>query len=475
MVERIPEDKRKRIVALWLRLKTYSQISSEVGVSPAAISNVINDELKQAPDLKDVRSLLEFQAENNLSHLDMALGSKVAGWMRDLGIDFEDGEKAIRFYKDSGFGEKAPELVDAGQRMKTLEDVSRTSYDDLIEEFEEKTESVKELSEEEAKLLQSVKELQKKLRHLKELDLLMQKITGRSISIEMLDKIIDDGLRLSKVGLSPSVGEILAKELTKQGIEPQLAANLVVKMLKEASSLEENLSNKTERVNILTSQINQIEAALQRLATTSKGELVELESVRKTYADAVKLVQDTQEDYTKTQKSLEDIYSQKKTDLEKDYSQRKKEIEADLRTAKEGKEEAMKGLEAVYFTIKGHLEDEVKAITAVKDQLGNDLLVRKSIIEKFEKDIIQLISAAESGIKKIKHIDMLMGLIKAPESLNEGPQEVLEPIMSLLSPLETYVTRIEPKITNGPGLKQSLAAFREHVALVVMGRTVKHG
>jgi len=195
-MKRIYISTEKRIIELWFKGLPRDTIAQQVGVSGSTVSEVVN---RFPKELEDLRRLSRELRKFGLSVSEAQKGAKLCFKLEEWGVRFNGLQGSIQAMQKIGQSSsyEPQHLITSATRLSHLEEKAGGSYFEIIEDFEDKIESVEKLKKRERKLMQNVKELDTK----RKTKLAENQVTVREIAytVNLRKNLRRHGLKLSDV------------------------------------------------------------------------------------------------------------------------------------------------------------------------------------------------------------------------------------------------------------------------------------
>jgi len=235
MTGRITTPSRNRVVTLWLLGENYREIQAETGVSLGAIAAIIDEERKRVPDVDGLRGLNVALQGHHVTIPDALRGATIIQKVNDLDID---QKRALSCLKALSRYERPDLVLDAAQELMELEASSGRPYQQILADVVAKEQRRR-------RLVANIGNLERKegvaLASLHEVDglrAIAAKMKAHRITADRLDGIIENGVKLERLGFTLAAAESLATELARIGMDPSKASAVLAAMLAKYEGLE---------------------------------------------------------------------------------------------------------------------------------------------------------------------------------------------------------------------------------------------
>jgi len=202
----IPEATRRWIIDLWLRGLSYRDISARTGVSLGAISNIIEEEKRRAPDLENLKLLSDYLFKAKANIADALRGAQLLSTIDASTLSAVDLPECIKFYSKAG--DAAPQIIAAGYQVMHLSATTGLGYPELISDIQNGTWARDQLQKSIIALQAQHKQLRSELPELERLKNLDEKIRKKSINYEQLETFIEKASKLETLGFTEAEAEI---------------------------------------------------------------------------------------------------------------------------------------------------------------------------------------------------------------------------------------------------------------------------
>jgi transcriptional regulator with XRE-family HTH domain len=201
MVRDITPEARRSVLELWMGGLNYREISDRIGVSGGAISNIITDARRAAPDIDDLRKLNLVLKRLGMSPEDALRGTTFLEKLDHLQISTDTLDSSVSFY--TRYGAETPQILAGGQRLRKLEETQGKPYEKIVAEADEATGRLNSMKEQ-------IRQFEPRLNHLKNQE---QTLRARGYTQEVMSKLVSSD--------SESGRETLRRVLTIEGYESQ--------------------------------------------------------------------------------------------------------------------------------------------------------------------------------------------------------------------------------------------------------------
>jgi chromosome segregation ATPase len=417
---------KTEVLRRWLNGETYQRISEETGVSMGAISEIIEEYRQKAPDIDGLRQLRLALGKAKASLPDALRGAQFLTKIDELQFDSKYLPGCLALIKQAG--ERAPELITASARLIDLEQRAKKPYEQFLQQFNQQLAAETELKGRVRTLEDKELNLANSIRHLDKLNALQQTIETNKITPTILETLIDDELRLQKLGFTTQDAEILAQELAKRKLDPNIASMQIASLLQECSSLEEAKEKAQAEARKWASERDKAQQEAELLKEKCLGRRNEIQRLEEAYKERKQL--------------LENGHQALKEGLKADHDATKQTLDADLLKRLQEKESQVQDLQTKAGTLRAEIEGlESTKATAMKElQIAN---ANKSEAEAALQTI-------KEAVDKSKGLATVVSLIQNPTALENRPQ-VLETMIAILQGFRTYL-----KLTYPNGWKKGI-------------------
>jgi len=291
---------KDQALRLWLNGESYRRICAETGMSLGALSAYINELRKESPDLDQLRELSAILNKNNLSIFDAVRGSKLLEKLNQLGVSLEDLDSYVklaqRISHEKGVG--AEGFVESAMKLIDLEGLTGKTYEELVEDLEERKRQVEELearakgvqleiqklTERKAQLEGEISEAERKLSQIsQELNRAVSAQERlRKLGVERVASLAEFIGDCEALGFNAQEVQNLAawrKSLAEMGIDPDRLGDFIKRrgslerqlnnLAREKSSREREVKQLREEYMRLWSQVNALRGDISRLSSLS--------------------------------------------------------------------------------------------------------------------------------------------------------------------------------------------------------------
>jgi len=415
----IPDSIKIEVLRRWLNGETYRPIGAELGLSTGVISEIIEEYRQKAPDIDGLRQLRLALGKAKARLPEALRGAQFLTKIDELQFDSKYLPGCLALIKQAG--ERAPELTSASARLIDLEQKAGKPYEQFLQQFNQQLAAetelqrrVKTLEDEELKLASSI-------RHLEKLNALQQTIETNEITSTILETLIGDGLRLQKLGFTTQDAEILARELAKRNLDPNIASTQIASLLRECQSLEEAKEK--------------AQAEARKWASERDKAQQDVELLRKQDLGLRNEIQRLEEAYKERKQLLENEHQALKEGLKADHDATKQFLDADLLKRLQENESHVQDLQKKASTLTAQIQglESTKATAMQELEIAN---ANKSEAEAALQTI-------KEAVDKSKGLATIVSLIENPTALENRPQ-VLETMIAILQGFRTYLERTYP-------------------------------
>ncbi len=200
-MRKIPENVKKKALAMWFEGYSYREISRKLGVSTGEMSNIAAEERERTPDLDQLRRINVMVMKEGGSVSDAVRGVKLLDVLNERGVGLDTLHSYIELSNriSSDKGVEAERFVDSSMKLMSLESKTGKSYWEVLKDFEERIKQIegldakaKSVQDEIQKLMEARAQLEGEIREVKE---------RRSASLQELNQAISTRERLRKIGL----------------------------------------------------------------------------------------------------------------------------------------------------------------------------------------------------------------------------------------------------------------------------------
>ena len=270
MVHRFPTEERNRIVLLWLDGNSYREISAKTNnASLGAISNIIDEETKKIPDIKELRQLNVTLKKTGSNLTEVLRGTRFLEKLNSLNLPIDGIESCIKLLDK--YGEAAGDVLLSGQKLMELELSQGKTYNYILSEAAEKASRLEETTKRVKNLRTEEETVKKSLRDIEQLKAINEKMSNSSLTVQRLDAFIEHNIRLEQLGLTPKATELLASELAKHGIDPQKAATTLSELLAEKKNLETTVTQLRKEKTTFQRDLDASKSWRTRLEESTEG------------------------------------------------------------------------------------------------------------------------------------------------------------------------------------------------------------
>jgi len=354
MVRQLPTEVRRRVAELWLDGNTYRDISRETGVSVGAIASIIEEERRRVPDIEELRALRQSLKRTDTAVADAQRGARFLEKLDSLNIHIDRLPAYVNLLDQ--YGQKAGEILELGQRLRNLEASCGKTYNEIVADAAEKTNRLQEMTIRIGDLKREEETIKKSLQDISQLKALSEKMGHHSLSLHRLDSFIEHHIKLEELGFSPKATELLASELSNQGLDPQKAASKLASLLSQHQELAMTVAQ-LEREKI------KVQADIKSKKDQQEALARQLETLRQQVNSFESLIQNE-----------ENIHRNKIAQLAEQHALKQKELEAQIQNLETKRKAVAKEIEM--------LKDEGEAVQA---RLGEAQAALQNIEEMTEK------------------------------------------------------------------------------------------
>jgi chromosome segregation ATPase len=402
------------VLRRWLNGETYRPIGAELGLSTGVISEIIEEYRQKAPDIDGLRQLRLALGKAKASLPDALRGAQFLTKIDELQFDSKYLPGCLALIKQ--MGERAPELITASARLIDLEQRAKKPYEQFLLQFNQQLAAetelkgrVRTLEDEELKLASSI-------RHLEKLNALQETIETNKITPTILETLIGDGLRLQKLGFTTQHAEILARELAKRNLDPNIASTQIASLLQERLSLEEAKEKAQAEAKGWASERDKVYQDVELLRKQDLGLRNELQRLEEAYKERKQL--------------LENGHQALKEGLKADHDATKQTLDADLLKRLQEKESHIQDLQKKASNLTAQIQglESTKATTMQELKIAN---ANRSEAEAALK-------AIKEAVDKSKGLATVVSLIETPTALENRPQ-VLETMIAISKGFRAYL------------------------------------
>jgi len=410
----ISDSVKLEVLRRWLNGETYRPIGAELGLSTGVISEIIEEYRQKAPDIDGLRQLRLALGKAKASLPDALRGAQFLTKIDELQFDSKYLPGCLALIKQ--MGERAPELITASARLIDLEQRAKKPYEQFLLQFNQQLAAetelkgrVRTLEDEELKLASSI-------RHLEKLNALQETIETNKITPTILETLIGDGLRLQKLGFTTQHAEILARELAKRNLDPNIASTQIASLLQERLSLEEAKEKAQAEAKGWASERDKVYQDVELLRKQDLGLRNELQRLEEAYKERKQL--------------LENGHQALKEGLKADHDATKQTLDADLLKRLQEKESHIQDLQKKASNLTAQIQglESTKATTMQELKIAN---ANRSEAEAALK-------AIKEAVDKSKGLATVVSLIETPTALENRPQ-VLETMIAISKGFRAYL------------------------------------
>jgi predicted nucleic acid-binding Zn-ribbon protein len=410
MVRRFSEEERRRIVELWLDGNSYRSVSAKMkNASLGAISSIINEEMKKVPDLEELRKLNMAVKRAGCSIEEASRGSQFLEKLKSLNIPVDRLSAAISLL--NRYGNKAKDLLEHAERLKELETSEGKTYDRIVAQAAQKTKELKDMTKRVGSLKAEEEALKQSLGEIEQLKTLSEKTKLHGLTIQRLDGFIEGSLRLEQLGFTPNAAQILANELSKQGLDPEKAAIALTSLLAEKKSLE-------AVVEEFLREKKKLQQDLQSLRDEQQSAAQNLRSLKTQIDD---LVQDIGK--------KEEAYKIRIDNLESEYRLKKEKLQAQL------------------LNLRREHETESKRIQKLRDD--------HEALQKTINGVQAMLRQIDDRVAESRPLATFASITEDPKSRLDQ-ETVLKVSIAFFEGLKTHLEAYPHIISYSKGLKQKL-------------------
>ena len=268
---------------------------------------------------------------------------------------------------------------------------------------------VKTLEDKELNLANSI-------RHLEKLNALQETIETNKITPTILETLIGDGLRLQKLGFTTQNAEILAQELAKRKLDPNIASTQIASLLQERLSLEEAKEKAQAEATNWASERDKAQQDVELLRKEGLGLRNEIQRLQEAYRERKQL--------------LENEHQALKAGLEADHDARKQILDADLLKH--------------YQEAKGHVQDLQKKASTLTAQIQGLESTKATAMQELQianankSEAEAALKAIKEAVDKSKSLATVVSLIENPTAPKNRPQ-VLETMIAISKGFRAYL------------------------------------
>jgi tetratricopeptide (TPR) repeat protein len=398
---------RKKAIKMWLNGGNFSTIRDKTGESVGKLSKDLNELRKEFPELDELRRITILINKNKSSIEQVLKGAHLVSELEKIKIDIETASDAIS--QISSYGKDASKILLQSREFYALAEQKGVSYSEILEDFKEKIEEVADLTENKKKLEGECEALRNLIKELDKLKKLQDKTSQHNITFEILDAIIENQLILEKLGFIPNTAEVLAKELNKNGLDPENASKMLSSLLSKYGSLVEavdSLQRAKETLETIIAKDNETSSKLQQ---TNQGFIELNDKLKRTFDEQKVKLQNEHEirvenlhskledEKKKAQKTIDELTGNIET-LKKQMEEMQVEIQfaqaiVDMLNSRDISENQLSTLterltRALEQKRKGYIFFSKAEVEGAKQQLIRDLsdLVKMDIVSKKEHE-----------------------------------------------------------------------------------------
>ncbi len=447
-----------KVVELWITLRPYGEITKLLGPGKTTISKIIKEACSREPELGDLKKLNAKLKADKLNVPEVRRANNLAEIMQTIGIDTARLEPALRFYENSGLGSRADGAIDAGLRMLKLEAEHNKTYNELLAEFGKLMESVGQLQKKENALKISIREQEKELEGLDVLRAIKAKADEYHIEVSELEKYIENGDKIQKLGFPPRTAELVAKELRKVKLTPVLAAARLAKLVEKGISLEESVSDKEVELG----KMRREERKLLNTAKTLRGSInqdgITLKTLRHRVGQLQAMVRKEEEIHDNQKELLGAAYNAKRLALRVKHLELENELKVSHRKTimqlEELKDEKIRQLKDAHSKTKGDLDKTIADLEGKKRILEEEIAALEEE-KKLGEQARQGLGDIEKGLRTVRVFKTLLALAESPSTTKASPAVILDPYIAILGWLFSYISIAEVHLLRRADLRKS--------------------
>jgi len=412
MVRKLSPEIRRRVVELWLDDNTYEDIHAKLGVSSGASSKIISETRKKAPDIDELRRL-NIALGNADANLDDALsGALFLLKLNQLNIQIDRIPSCISLL--DRYGEKAGEVLESGRRLKELEASHGKTYEQIIDDAARKVKQQKDAETRLEALRREEENIKSSLPDLERLKALYEKIGSFGLKLEHLDWYINQSIKLQQLGFTSQTAELLASELAKLGLNPQMAAAALANLLSKYGSL-------VTAVAKLQEENDRLEKDVETKTAQREGIMKQLEALTGQLDDYRRLIKDEEASYRKRTDQLEKEYGLKQKELEEKIRDLEEEREYVVNSIQESKKES-EAVRASHGEAQAALTNIEEKLTKTRP-LGTFSLLTEEPESRLEPSTLLKVSIGFIDALKA-HIHARPELVSDPRALRSKLEEI---------------------------------------------------
>jgi hypothetical protein len=410
----IPDSIKSEVLRRWLNGETYQRISEETGVSTGAISEIIEEYRQKAPDIDGLRQLRLTLGKAKASLHDALRGAQFLTKLDESQFDSKYLPGCLALIKQAG--ERAPELISSSGRLIDLEQKAGKPYEQFLQQFNQQLAAETELKGRVKTLEDKELNLANSIRHLEKLNALQETIETNKITPTILETLIGDGLRLQKLGFTTQNAEILAQELAKRKLDPNIASTQIASLLQERLSLEEAKEKAQAEATNWASERDKAQQDVELLRKEGLGLRNEIQRLQEAYRERKQL--------------LENEHQALKAGLEADHDARKQILDADLLKH--------------YQEAKGHVQDLQKKASTLTAQIQGLESTKATAMQELQianankSEAEAALKAIKEAVDKSKSLATVVSLIENPTAPKNRPQ-VLETMIAISKGFRAYL------------------------------------
>ena len=135
------------------------------------------------------------------------------------------------------YGDRLAVALESGTRLSTLESNYKITFETLVQEFNRMMAFLQKYQSTVDGLTQTESVLRNSIRSLPKNKMLQDKLDSLGISLDILDKFVQDFAQLAALGFSIQSASAIYNELRKIGQDPDKAARKIAEILQRYNSL----------------------------------------------------------------------------------------------------------------------------------------------------------------------------------------------------------------------------------------------
>lgn len=310
------------------------QIASKTGRSTGVVSEYLQKEREKQPDLDALRKLNMDLAKARIPVPDAIRTASILRDLEKAGLDVGSDSLVGIAKLAAKYGEKLDDAIEAGFRVKNLEESEHRKFEQIAAEAKELEGRIGELNEELGRHEARLKNTKDKLGDLTVYEKLRVDLDALGVSAAGLRRFVDFHRELDALGFTEGAARTLAKELGAHGSVPLEAAKVIARLLADHQSLGKTVSEFEIEKRKLEKDLERLRVELDGVQGEVKARTKQLEGITETMEGLKDTIRDQRGEVKTRQNELESLKEQVEK-LKKEEARLVKELtEIDEKIAK---------------------------------------------------------------------------------------------------------------------------------------------